>query len=114
MFRSVFALVFLAGVVCGQYQINVKELCKLLSSKMGSRLIRDPRNCNRFYNCDGDLSFPVLQYCNPNLVFSQAYQVCVFPNSDFDDCKMIYRGRYSKSCILPFFIFDFFFFNFQL
>ena len=106
MYRPILALVLLAGVVLGQYPINVVELCRAIPGRMGSHFVRDPRNCSNIYNCDADLSFPVLITCGYNLHFSQSQQVCVYKNSDYDDCKEhVSPGKYSKWFTLLFFFF---------
>merc|ERR1712002_153627 len=92
-------------MVYGQFPpnpINVPELCKEVAKRMGSHFVRHPRNCSQIYNCDGDLSFPVLLHCQLPLVFSQAQQVCVYRNGPYDDCgKNIFLGGYNSQLCNP-------------
>ncbi|GAB1608638.1 hypothetical protein Ahia01_001148200 [Argonauta hians] len=74
---------------------NVWKLCQNLKKSSYNTLIRSPSNCSVFFNCYAGLAIPYPIVCNNGLVFSQAFQACVFKNSHFDDCnKPVYGGRY--------------------
>lgn len=101
---SVFVAFFIIAIVYGQYNppINVVELCKNVAGRMGAHFIRHPNNCSQMYNCDGDLSFPVLLSCPYTLLFSQSQQVCVNKDSIFDDCnKKFFMGAFDSPLCRP-------------
>ena len=96
---SIFFVLLAVATVYGQFNppVDVVQLCRKVANRMGSHYIRHPRNCSLFYNCDGDLSFPVLLSCQYPLVFSQSQQVCVYGNGLYDDCKKeVFLGGFGE------------------
>ena len=96
---SIFFVLLAVATVYGQFNppVDVVQLCRKVANRMGSHYIRHPRNCTLFYNCDGDLSFPVLLSCQYPLVFSQSQQVCVYGNGLYDDCKKeVFLGGFGE------------------
>uniref|UniRef100_A0A0L8H3Z7 Chitin-binding type-2 domain-containing protein n=1 Tax=Octopus bimaculoides TaxID=37653 RepID=A0A0L8H3Z7_OCTBM len=75
---------------------DVWKLCQELRKNSYNTLVRSPRNCSIFFNCYAGLAIPFPIVCNNGLVFSQAYQTCVFKSSRFNDCNQaVYGGRYN-------------------
>ncbi|XP_052824980.1 peritrophin-44-like [Octopus bimaculoides] len=67
------------NVVCGsrftspeyRHLLKIGESCR----NEGTRLIPNPTDCHRYYQCQGGLDTP--KACSPDLVFSKKDQACV-------------------------------------
>lgn len=97
-------LVLLSVVAHG---LDISQLCETISGSSGSQFVRSPNNCSEFFNCKGPVSRYTKLTCGNKSVFSQAFQVCVYRKSTYDDCNHeIYAGKVRKSYfILTFKIF---------
>ncbi|CAI9724914.1 binding beak 2 [Octopus vulgaris] len=90
-FRFVAAILLIA--VSTVYSQSIMTLCQQTQVRAGSHFVRSPSNCSEFYLCNA--MFPIPLACGNQTVFSQSQQVCVWRNSQYDDCdKPVYGGRF--------------------
>ncbi|GAB1608641.1 uncharacterized protein LOC115213541 [Argonauta hians] len=91
-FRLAAAVLLLA--VSAVYSQDIINLCRQTEIRAGSHYIRSPNNCSEFYLCNA--MFPLPLACGRDTVFSQSQQICVWRNSQFDDCnRVIYGGKFN-------------------
>ncbi|XP_029638430.1 uncharacterized protein LOC115213541 [Octopus sinensis] len=90
-FRFVAAILLIA--VSTVYSQSIMTLCQQTQIRAGSHFVRSPNNCSEFYLCNA--MFPIPMACGFRTVFSQSQQVCVWRNSQYDDCdRPVYGGRF--------------------
>uniref|UniRef100_A0A0L8H4B7 Chitin-binding type-2 domain-containing protein n=1 Tax=Octopus bimaculoides TaxID=37653 RepID=A0A0L8H4B7_OCTBM len=91
-FRVAAAILLIA--VSAVYSQDIMNLCKQTEIKPGSHFIRSPNNCSEFFLCNA--MFPLPLACGKGTVFSQSQQICVWLNSQYDDCnRIIYGGKFN-------------------
>ncbi|GAB1608640.1 uncharacterized protein LOC115213546 [Argonauta hians] len=91
-FRLATFILFVA--VSAAYGQDIMTLCAQTQIRPGSHYIRSPNNCSEFYLCNG--MFPQPLACGKTTVFSQSQQICVWRNSQYDDCdRQVYGGKFN-------------------